>query len=111
MPEPVRLQLSRKKGFSLQAHSRSINGLEAISVARPNKDGNHFVIGIDGDRETCVRLYRNDMERWRTEDAQAFDLMRNRLRGKNLACWCGVWDGNGERIPCHADILLEFVNA
>ena len=32
---PVRLKLSRKKGFDLQAHSRAINGRDAVSVARP----------------------------------------------------------------------------
>jgi hypothetical protein len=39
---PVRLQLSRHKGFNLQEHSRAINGLEAVNVARPGKWGNPF---------------------------------------------------------------------
>lgn len=35
MTAPVRLQLSRKKGFDLQAHSSAVNGLPAVNVARP----------------------------------------------------------------------------
>jgi hypothetical protein len=39
---PVRLQLSRRKGFDLQALSHEINGLDAIVVSRPGKWGNPF---------------------------------------------------------------------
>lgn len=42
---PVRLQLSRAKGFNLQSHSRAVNGLDAVKVARPTIWGNPFVIG------------------------------------------------------------------
>ncbi|MGE7153115.1 DUF4326 domain-containing protein [Methylorubrum rhodesianum] len=37
---PVRLQLSRKKGFDLQAHSRALNGLPAVKVDRSTRFGN-----------------------------------------------------------------------
>jgi hypothetical protein len=30
----------------------------------------------------------------------------DRLRGKNLACWCAL-DGK----PCHADVLLDIANS
>lgn len=43
--KPVRLQLSRRKGFDLQALSRATNGLGAVNVARPSKWGNPFVVG------------------------------------------------------------------
>ncbi len=39
---PVRLQLSRKKGFDLQALSLATNGLECAVVARPVRWGNPF---------------------------------------------------------------------
>ena len=42
MIHPIRLQLSRKKGFDLQAISRAANGLPAVNVARPSKWGNPF---------------------------------------------------------------------
>lgn len=45
MTRPVRLQLSRLKGFSLQSWSRQVNGLEAENCARPGKWGNPFVVG------------------------------------------------------------------
>ena len=40
--KPVRLQLSRRKGFDLQALSLAANGLQAVNVARPTKWGNPF---------------------------------------------------------------------
>lgn len=42
---PLRLQLSRRKGFNLQAHSKALNGLECVNCARPGVLGNPFVIG------------------------------------------------------------------
>lgn len=40
---PIRLVLSRRQGFNLQAASRAANGLEAVIVARPSRWGNPFV--------------------------------------------------------------------
>lgn len=51
MVKPVRLQLSRRKGFSLQALSRETNGLEAVNVARPSKWGNPFRVGEASPRD------------------------------------------------------------
>lgn len=34
----------------------------------------------------------------------------NELRGKDLACWCPLEDKDGNRVPCHADVLLELAN-
>jgi hypothetical protein len=45
MIKPVRLQLSRAKGFSLQALSLATNGLPVRSVARPGPWGNPFIVG------------------------------------------------------------------
>lgn len=42
MTAPVRLTLSRRKGFDLQALSQVINGLPAVNVARPGPWGNPF---------------------------------------------------------------------
>jgi hypothetical protein len=33
------------------------------------------------------------------------------LRGKDLACWCPLVDKDGNRFPCHADILLAIANS
>lgn len=42
---PHRLRLSRRKGFDLQAASRALNGLPAVSCARPHRWSNHWKIG------------------------------------------------------------------
>lgn len=71
---PVRLQLSRRKGFDLQALSLATNGLPAVKVCRPGKWGNPFDFrpsdccwvalsyGCRGDRlgrrEASVRAFR-----------------------------------------------------
>lgn len=63
MMRPVRLQLSRKRGFNLQALSLATNGLPAVNVARPTRFGNPC---------TCQSPYscpyHKDFERWAWED-------------------------------------------
>ncbi|WP_265518929.1 DUF4326 domain-containing protein [Nitratireductor luteus] len=105
MAKPVRLRLSRRKGFDLQTHSRSVNGLPAINVARPSKWGNPYQAGKDGqgDRAYLVDLFRAYLNR--PEQTSLVDAIRHELRGKNLACWCPC-DGK----PCHADVLLALAN-
>lgn len=105
MISPVRLQLSRRKGFDLQAHSRTMNGLPAVHVARPTRWGNPYQAGRDGhgDRRYLVDLFRAYLRR--PEQAGLVAAIRHELRGKNLACWCPL-DGQ----PCHADVLLEIAN-
>ena len=116
MTEPVRLSLSRRKGFSLQALSRATNGLPAVKVDRATKWGNPFVIGKGGVRDAAeaVDLYAkmlagyfaiacgpeiSDMRRIR----QYVGRHLPELRGKNLACWC-------RGSSCHADVLLQIAN-
>lgn len=45
MTQPVRLQLSRRKGFDLQALSRRTNDLTAVKASRPGRWGNPRRIG------------------------------------------------------------------
>lgn len=98
MGEPVRLQLSRRKGFDLQALSRATNGLEAVAVVRPHRWGNPFVVGRDGDANECVRLYRE----FCIGEVNGRFRGLDKLRGKNLACFCKPTD------VCHADTLLAL---
>lgn len=129
---PVRLQLSRAKGFSLDAHSRAVNGLPAVNVARPGKWGNPYAVGAADpfmplgnwmSRERAVELYRRGVEQgfltvpytvltpeergdgYRSFGAHAVLKVVHQLRGHNLACWCPL-DGR----PCHADVLLALAN-
>lgn len=126
MTAPVRIQLSRRKGFDLQAQSRAINGLPAVNCARPSKWGNPFHVGApilvkSGEHpataQEVVDTYRAIVSRIPTPEEEAniamvfggrpppdlATIMRE-LRGNNLACWCKPGD------PCHADVLLELAN-
>ena len=129
MAAPVRLQLSRRRGFNLQALSQATNGLPAVKVDRSSKFGNPNRVG-DKDPKTGrpmtamaavdrFRDYLASARRESTEDrgglvhhhvvenyyaAQAVDVIKRELRGKNLACWCGTAG------PCHADVLLDIAN-
>jgi hypothetical protein len=117
MVRPVRLQLSRRKGFDLQAHSLAVNGLPAVSVARPGKWGNPWVIGASrcsgsgleyteekiADAAMAVRFFCEMLpypSRAYPDDQQ----IKKGLSGRNLACWCAPDS------PCHADVLLDLAN-
>jgi hypothetical protein len=109
MIKPVRLQLSRKKGFNLQTLSLVTNGLPAVNCARPGKWGNPFRFGVGEESETAadaVIAFRYIFEAVEPicESDKALRGCIQELRGKNLACWCKVGD------PCHADVLLELAN-
>lgn len=107
---PVRLMLSRRAGFDLQALSLATNGLPAVNVARPGRYGNTFKIGEDhsyyggpgfehATAEQCVDLFRETVE-----ILPDFKTALDGLRGKNLACWCK------RGAPCHADVWLDLAN-
>ena len=114
MTAPVRLRLSRAKGFDLQALSIATNGLPAVNVARPSRWGNPFKVGST-DRRTGGRLDAHSaveryldalvlgrlrIGRFRISEAAVYEC----LAGQNLACWCAPG------APCHADALLELAN-
>lgn len=123
MTKPVRIQLSRVGGFRLQAHSRSINGLDAVKVDRTTPLGNPYRIGetvdlkqmrrwswnispkgrlvVCGDAIQAVMYFRHALL-W---DSASHNLVRRELRGHNVACWCGLED------PCHGDPLMWLANS
>lgn len=122
MGDPVRVQLRRTKGWRMPENT--------VSVARPGKWGNPFLVKDCG-QDASIASFRNAMDgifspmtlehltkegferayaslgRW----VRRLGLGINRkeqaqyeLRGKNLACWCPLDQ------PCHADVLLELAN-
>jgi hypothetical protein len=105
MSEPVRIQLSRAKGWRMPP--------DTVKVDRSTRWGNPFRVGdrvhrgpsysgrdeVVRDAAHAVRLFRA----WLWTQARS-DSLVPLLRGKNLACWCKP----GE--PCHADVLLELAN-
>ena len=92
--KPVRLRLSRRKGFDLQATSRALNGLPAVNVARPSRWGNPFRFNPADSVDPATRFA--------CEIAPLLDA--SPLRAKNLACFCRL------EARCHADVLLELAN-
>jgi hypothetical protein len=105
---PERIQLSRKKGWRMPPNT--------VKVDRSSRYGNPFKVGdritsADGSvsavcfsRAEAVETFRTLLSQPHMADWRAH--IREKLRGKNLACWCPL-DGQ----PCHADVLLEIANA
>lgn len=95
MSKPVRVQLSRARGWRLPPNT--------VVVARPTKWGNPHKVCAGVNAALAVQRFREDFglhpEYAGTEE----------LRGKNLACWCPLII-NGCHNPCHADVLLELAN-
>ena len=107
MSKPVRIQLSRKKGWKMPPNT--------VKVARPSLWGNPWVVGIDGRAEHCIEEFRRwvtgkPVMGWPKTVKDCIHVYHEwgphmlPLRGKNLACWCAL------DAPCHADVLLELAN-
>ena len=79
-----------------------------MSVARPGKWGNPFVVLPGGTVRAAVELFRKNAEREFHENKLYRDELE-KLRGKNLACWCPL-PKDGEPDMCHAGALLEMAN-
>lgn len=101
----------------------------------PFKIGRYFMIGDpDGNRHGIFRMtYCQSLEAPEIALRKGFTLIKSaahavewyrryrsivplrpeevaQLRGKNLACFCPLFDKDGNRVPCHADVLLELAN-
>ncbi len=119
MTKPSRLQLSRRKGYDLQAESQRLNGLPAKRVTRPGKWGNPFSIedmqrkyGLDRDAAQvkavalCGQWLRGTLDKKLSPyDPPSRAEMRAELAGHNLACWCRPGT------PCHTEVLIELANS
>ncbi|MDN4616309.1 DUF4326 domain-containing protein [Leifsonia sp. F6_8S_P_1B] len=95
---PRRIQLSRRKGWRKPENT--------VVVARPSKWGNPFSIAEHG-RAHAIAAFRamlDDPAARAALDYPGPDEIRERLVGKNLACWCPL-----DQL-CHADVLLEIAN-
>ena len=103
-----RIRLSRARGWRLPPG--------AVSVARPGKWGNPFIVGRDGTRLQSVAMFAILADGFidcggRLSVDEQLTLHRRirrsigELQGRDLACWCAL-DGG----PCHADVLLWLAN-
>ena len=94
--EPRRIQRSRAKGWRMPGNT--------VYVGRPSKWGNPFSRTELESRGRCgcpncqVVMFESEL----SEAGKQF--IRDKLAGKNLACWCPL-----DR-KCHADILLYIAN-
>lgn len=106
MGEPLRIQLSRAKGWRMPENT--------VKVDRSTKWGNPFIIGERGGAYTAKVMDRRHA--WQLYNSVAQDnetLIRaaqTELRGKNLACWCPLDREPYEPDCCHAAVLLEIAN-
>lgn len=73
-----------------------------VYIGRPSIFGNHFKIGIDGNREEVIEKYRAYFYK-RLESDRHFKLEVLSLRGKVLGCFC-------KPLPCHGDVIVEYLN-
>ena len=92
---PRRIQRKRVKGWRMPPNT--------VSVCRPGRWGNPFIVGKHGTAERCVYLFRAMLAGYLCVTADA-GCIRARLRGKNLACYCQLGQ------PCHAEVLLDLAN-
>ncbi|HIP38842.1 MAG TPA: DUF4326 domain-containing protein [Desulfocapsa sulfexigens] len=101
MVKPKRIQRKRVKGWRMPP--------DTISVCRPGKFGNPFVVTNERTPAEAVTAFRT----WLLVDGCTAGIPEKKqilldslheLEGKNLACWCK------EGTPCHADVLLELAN-
>ena len=75
-----------------------VDGNTAL-IDRRTKWGNPFRMGVDGDRNRVIALYRADL--WRRIRAGEIALEElAELDGMRLACWC-------DPLPCHGNVLAR----
>ncbi len=137
MIKPIRIRLSRKKGFDLQRHSKELNGLPAVSVSRgKNRQwGNPFkVVKLNGCwacqwpsslNRNGIRLTNICFLTKRNASQCAVDRFKNmfnrpeQLLAVRYDCVADIQDKlKGKNLacwcaldcPCHADALLEIAN-
>ena len=109
MSTPVRIQLRRAHGWRMPDNTVKVDRSTRwgnpfrptdVRVTGPAK-GRGEPIGQAG----AVRAFRNLLMTYLRKAPAATRAELDKLRGRNLACWCPI------DTPCHADVLLELANA
>ena len=102
MTGPVRVQLSRAKGWRMPENTVKVTRGPGM------KYGNPFPIGKEGpfgrvapDAEGAIGFFRAMLADPELRAAAGYPDDLSPLSGKNLACNCAL------DAPCHADVLLE----
>lgn len=71
----------------------------AVNIDRQTKWGNHYRIGMHGDRAEVVARHKF----YFLNNLKLVKACKEELRGQDLVCWC-------KPEACHGDILLEVAN-
>lgn len=85
----MRIQRKRVKGWRMPPNT--------IYVGRPTKWANPYRIGVNGNRDEVVELYKD----WLREKIEENPKFLEPLKGKDVACWCRLDE------KCHADVIIE----
>jgi hypothetical protein len=106
--KPQRIQRRRTLGWRMPEG--------AVYVGRPGRWGNPYRVGETNpatyDEYTAadvVDLYRRSVKFWWPKEYA--EEARQLLAGRDLVCWCPLVNEHGNRVPCHADVLLELANS
>jgi len=132
MTGPKRIQRRRTKGWRMPE--------DAVYVGRPSRWSNPAVVERDPSGgyavvislavvngvsaklrfawttskaaavEEAVYWFSAGLDRSIREGAIDVAVLRSALGDRDLACWCALEDAEGNRVPCHADVLLEIAN-
>lgn len=87
---------------SAEAREAEARG-QYVNIGRPTKWGNPFPIAAVGGRRTSIGAFRLWWEADAQADLRAAALVE--LKDKVLGC-----PGNCSPLPCHGDIIAEWVN-
>lgn len=72
-----------------------------IYIGRGSAFGNPYVIGKDEDREEVIEKYKKWF--YKRINNERFLKQVLELKGEVLGCYC-------HPLPCHGDIIIEFLN-
>lgn len=73
-----------------------------VYIGRPSKWGNPFQIGVHGNRQEVITMYKAWL--WKQLKSNAItneEILE--LDGKVLGCWCAPQ-------ACHGDVLIAAIN-
>lgn len=70
-----------------------------VNIMRPNKWGNPFILGKDGNRDEVLEKYTNYI----MSNPALIDEIKKELKGKNLLCCC-------HPKKCHGHVLIKIAN-
>ena len=81
-----------------------------VYIGRPSKWGNPFKVGDDGTRNYAEAVVNYKTYLYMTHIGNKLLLNINKLKGKDLACWCGEWEIGQPEIDCHGVVLMKLAN-